>query len=105
MIQVKIFVPMGSMVLLNESGDIVVTWSEEHEASMRELIRKKLDAGYSFFIVEKKLFGMIEKRKKVTDISQIQKGTKLLLRDDDAVRLFEDGKVKVSKREGELNAG
>ena len=91
------FKPMGSMILLNETGDVTIEWSDEHEESMRALIEKKLSEGYSFFILEKRFFGLMETKQKVTDIDQIQKGTKLLLRDEDAIRLFNDGKVKVKK--------
>ncbi len=93
----------GSLILLNSTGDIVLEWSSEHEASMRDLIEKKIKEGYSFFIV-KKVFG-ISRRVKVKSIDQIKQGAKLLLRDEDALRLFEQGKITASQTEkGELIA-
>ena len=105
LLMLKSDLPMGSMILLNESGDIEIIWSDEHEESMRELIEKKLKEGYSFFILEKKFWGLVECKEKVISMDQIQKGSKLLLRDEDAVRLFNDGKIKVkkSKEKRELN--
>ena len=96
----------GTLTLLNETGDIELVWSDEHEESMRALIEKKIREGYSFFIVERKLFGCIERHKLVKDISEIKKGTKLLLKDEDAVRLFEEGKIgaKVNKSKRNIEA-
>lgn len=100
------FQPIGSTTLLNQSGDVTIVWSEEHEAEMRKLIEKKLSEGYAFFKIEKKAFGLIKCKEKITSIDQIQKGTELLLRDEDAIRLFNDGKVRVKKNETkELVAG
>ena len=90
---------MTSMILLNECGDVTITWSEEHEEHMRELIEKKLKQGYSFFLIEPLVFGLIKQEVKVTNIDQIKRGTKLVLRDDDAIKLFEAGYINIEKHE------
>jgi hypothetical protein len=92
------FKPMGSMTLLNGSGDVTITWTTENEEHMRGLIEKKLKEGYSFFVVEKVL-GIIPIKKKVTTMDQVKLGSKLLLQDKDAIRLFEEGKINVEKNE------
>jgi hypothetical protein len=103
MTRTKEFAPLGSMILLNQTGDVTIVWTEEHEESMRALIAQRIKDGYTFFVVEKKLFGLISSKQKVHDIGQIQKGTKLLLRDEDAIRLFSEGKIGVTAKEkGEI---
>lgn len=93
------------MILMNESGDVTITWTQEHEAEMRGLIEKKIKEGYSFFLVEKK-FKFFNQKTKITSVDQIQRGSKILLRDEDAIRLFSEGKIQVEKNDAvELTAG
>jgi hypothetical protein len=97
---------MSSIILLNEAGDVTITWSEEHEEHMRELIEKKLKDGYSFFLIESLVFGLIKQEVKVTSIDQITKGSKLVLRDEDAIKLFESGHINIEKNTNQkLKAG
>lgn len=42
------------LTLPNEHGDITLSWTEEQDGMMREMIRKKMDEGYAFFIVVQK---------------------------------------------------
>lgn len=90
---------MASMTLLNGTGDVTITWTAENEESMKALIEKKIKDGYSFFVVEK-IFGIIPHKTRVTSIDQVKLGSKLLLQDNDALRLFEEGKIEVEKTEG-----
>jgi hypothetical protein len=92
---------MASMILLNESGDVTIIWSEEHEEHMKLLIEKKLKEGYSFFLVKPYIFGLVKKAVKVTSIDEITTGSKLILRDEDAIKLFEAGHIKVKKNENQ----
>ena len=98
------FVPMGSMTLLNACGDVTICWDESNSSRMHELIEKKLKEGYSFFILEPKLFGLYNTKVKVLSIDQIKMGSKLVLQDEDAIRLFSENKVKVTKRDKGDNA-
>lgn len=38
-----------SMTLLNISGDITLTWTEEQDKNIEKLIQEKIKEGYSFF--------------------------------------------------------
>lgn len=91
------FKPIGSMILMNTSGDVTITWAAEHESEMRSLIEQKLKQGYTFFIVKKKCFGLVKHKEKLIDVNQLKVGADLLLRDEDAIKLFTDGKVKATK--------
>jgi len=96
----------ASMILLNEAGDVTIIWSEEHEEHMKLLIEKKLKEGYSFFLVKTIAFGLIKKAVKVTSIDEITTGSKLILRDEDAIKLFEAGHINIEKHEKrKLEAG
>lgn len=89
---------MASMTLLNGTGDVTITWSEENEEKMRSLIERKLKEGYSFFVIEK-ILGFIPHKTKVLTMDQVKVGSKILLQDEDAVRLFEEGHIGVEKVE------
>ncbi len=40
-----------AITLLNRSGDITISWDDEDQDKVEELVRKKMAQGYSFFIV------------------------------------------------------
>ena len=88
---------MPSMTLLNQTGDVTITWDEKYEAEMRELIKKKIEEGYVFFIVKRKMLGLLKTKEQVVSIDQVKKGVDLLLKDEDAIALFSAGKINVTK--------
>lgn len=79
--------PFYSVTLLNETGDITLTWDDGEDAEIKRMIQAKLDAGYVFFILEPrvsflKMLG--EKKRTIKDISEI-KGNKIVMKTDDSV--------------------
>lgn len=40
-----------SLTMLNESGDTTITWEEENDAAMIEIIQRKMDAGVTFYMI------------------------------------------------------
>lgn len=40
-----------SITLLNRSGDITISWDDEDQAKVEDLVKRKMKEGYSFFIV------------------------------------------------------
>lgn len=40
-----------TMTLLNFSGDITLTWTQEQDEQIQQLIEQKLKEGYSFFVI------------------------------------------------------
>lgn len=83
------------MIMLNLTGDVSITWDENQDAVMRTYIQKKMDAGYVFFKLEKRLLG--KKMVKITDINQIGHQRKVWLDDDELENVIKDGKVKIMR--------
>lgn len=88
---------MASMILLNESGDITIEWSDQYEKEMKELIKKKIAEGYTFFIL--KSFLGFQRKVKLVSAEDLSPGARLVLHDEDAVRLFQEGKIKAGSTE------
>lgn len=82
-----------SLTLLNEMGDLSLTWDEEKDDEMAAIIQKKLDQGIRFFIVEPFTKNQIEV-KKLSDV----KGRQINVPDEDIEKLFTDGKIGIIKR-------
>lgn len=54
------FEEVPSITFANGRGDVTITWTEENKAFVKELIEKKINAGYTFFIyTPRKLFGTL----------------------------------------------
>lgn len=84
---------MGSMSLLNEMGDLTVSWDSEKDEEMQKIIEKKMAEGIRFFIVKPFTKDQIEV-KTIEDISSRE----IVLKDEDIERLFTEGKVGIFKR-------
>lgn len=106
-----------SLTLLNETGDITLTWENSEDTEIKSMIQAKLDAGYVFFILEPrvnflKMLG--NKKKTIRDVSEI-KGRKVIMKtdsdssnakhllsgainlgDSDSEQLFLNGKVGIA---------
>lgn len=82
-----------SMTLLNEMGDLSITWDEDKDDEMAVIIQKKLDQGIRFFIIEPFTKKQVEV-KKLEDI----KGRQISVPDEDIEKLFTEGKVGIIKR-------
>ena len=60
-----------SIMWLNETGDITLSWSKDRDEIMKKIIQQKMDEGYSFFIVKR---GMVNTSyTKVDSVDQIKK--------------------------------
>lgn len=86
---------MNSITFLNEHGDITITWDESNSEEVKQMIQQKLDAGYKFFIVDKK-FGFIPNKTKLTHVSQLKDSGKILMKDKEVEKLFFEGHVNIS---------
>lgn len=101
-----------AITFLNGSGDITITWDAKHDEKMKELIRKKMKEGYSFFttrhvplthIPYKRQLGQkgVETMKdliiKDKDFEKIVK----MMDDADIARQVDEGHAGIAKRQGE----
>jgi len=98
----------GTLILLNETGDLTLSWKDDDSDKMRTLIERKMKQGYSFFILEPSFLGLFKKQRKITDINSIQKDTdgkySIMLCDKEAEKLFSEGTIRIGKTpEGDFN--
>lgn len=84
---------MRTMTLLNEMGDLTITWDEDKDAEMEVIIQKKLDQGIRFFQIET----FSKKQIQVQKLDEVR-GRVLNIPDEDIERLFTDGKIGIIKR-------
>lgn len=67
-----------SITLLNKSGDITISWDDEDQEKVQELVRRKMEEGYSFFIVrEPGMRGAAPKLKAEDELSHRAANNKL----------------------------
>lgn len=52
-----------SIIFLNMTGDIQITWDEQNEDAILALVEKKMQEGYSFFILKPRALGLLGKKK------------------------------------------
>lgn len=73
-----------ALTMLNEQGDVTVAWTEERDAEMIEIIRKKMAAGIVFFIIEPRMGGLLPPSKKpLKKAEDARKYRALSIRDED----------------------
>lgn len=77
---------MASTTLLNATGDFTLEWDEGRADAMEQWIDKKMKAGFSFFVVERKLFGLVKKKTAITSSDDLKERS-VKISDDDMVRL------------------
>lgn len=85
---------MRSLSLLNEMGDLTITWEADKDDEMAAIIQKKLDQGVRFFLIEPFNKSQATEVKTLADI----KGRQISVPDEDVEKLFTDGKVGIIKR-------
>ena len=83
-----------SMTLLNEMGDIEVTWDSQNDDAMREVIEKKMKEGVRFFILKPFPGGFLFRKTALKTIADL-KENRVKIGDGDVEKLFEAGKVQV----------
>lgn len=77
---------MRSLTMLNESGDTTIAWTEDLDDEIEGIIRKKMEEGITFFIVQREHGTRME----LKDASDAKKHRALAIPDDD-LRKFVDG--------------
>lgn len=94
----------ASMTLMNATGDFTLEWDESKAGAMERWIQKKMDEGFSFFVVERKLLGLVKSKKAINKISDL-KDRSVKISDDDMQRLAgDDGELFKILSEGTVDA-
>lgn len=70
---------------LNSHGDITISWGEDDHDSMIEVIEKKMNEGYMFYVIEPKFFGLYKKQVVLekNNINKLNKQKNIVIKDDD----------------------
>lgn len=79
---------LGSIVFLNRTGDITLTWDERNDEKIKELVRKKMAEGYQFFTMRKVVIDAIQVKRKV-GLKGIDTIKSLIIEDDVFEKLVE----------------
>jgi len=87
------------LILLNESGDLEITWEPENDAKMRAIIEKKMKEGVRFFIMKPLIGNFMPVRSKMTNLSQL-KDAHITIRDADIETMFKAGDVSLFRNSG-----
>lgn len=85
-----------SLVLLNEMGDVEISWDSDQDEAMRAVIEKKMAEGVKFFQVTTK--GIFARRKRLKNLDDLQR-CRIQVADGDIEKLFMQGKVEFHRRE------
>lgn len=49
----------STIVFLNMTGDVTITWDDQNEAAVLALVQKKMNEGYTFFILKPRFGGLL----------------------------------------------
>lgn len=81
-----------ALTILNETGDTTIVWTDDRDAEMEAIIRKKMAEGITFFIIEPRFYGLLPPKKtQLTDAADASKHRALSIPDADFARFVESG--------------
>lgn len=82
-----------SLRLLNEHGDLTITWLPEQDDEIEKIIAARMAAGVTFYLLPKKATS--KPTKKLKDSAKAREYRALLVKDEDLTKFVLDGKGKV----------
>lgn len=70
---------------LNGHGDITISWNDDDHNDMLNLIEKKINEGYVFFIIETKFLGLSKKEIAINknNLNLLEKKKNIIIKDKD----------------------
>lgn len=89
-----------SCMFLNGHGDLNISWGEDDHNEMVDVILKKMEEGYTFFVVEKKFLGLYKKKSELKGEIAVKqlKSREIVVKDEDLeIFLKKASKAGVSK--------
>lgn len=84
------------LVLLNNIGDVCISWEADQDIELLTYIQKKIDAGYIFFILDRSFFNLVKRKKVIKSVNEIGAERKVYLDDADAEELAKTNKIKIN---------
>lgn len=88
-----------ALTILNETGDVTITWDEGADERMLEIIQKRMNAGFVFFLIEPRMGGLVppDTSKRLKKPEQALKHRALSMKDDDFEKLVAAGDAELVK--------
>jgi hypothetical protein len=84
------------LVLLNNIGDVCISWEADQDTELLTYIQKKIDAGFIFFILDRSFFSLVKRKKAIKSVNEIGKDRKVYLDDADAEVLANSNKITIN---------
>lgn len=84
-----------ALTILNETGDVTITWDAENDERMLPLIEAKMKAGFTFFLIEPRMGGLVapDTSKPLKKVKDALKYRALSMKDEDFEGLVAEGKA------------
>lgn len=83
------------MILLDQTGDTVLTWDETNDVDAMTQIEKMMNKGYAFFIIDEGFKKKTGRPKRLRDVDDIPpRMREVLVADDDVAELVKSGKLR-----------
>lgn len=93
--------PERICTFLNGHGDITIEWSKEDDSKMKDLISKKLQEGYTFFVIKPILLGLGKRKSRVKNIADVDKKSITILDEDIQTFIREANNVNLLGAQGD----
>lgn len=86
-----------ALTILNETGDVTITWDAENDDRMVEIIERKLKAGITFFLIEPRMGGIVapDTSKPLKKVKDALKHRALSMKDEDFEAMVAEGKAEL----------
>jgi hypothetical protein len=94
---------MGTLTILNEAGDTTLSWTPDRDEEMERIIRKKMDEGVTFFVVDRRGRPPAQPKRggKLEDASAARKQRALVIPDEDLAKFVDSGSGTVERASDE----
>ena len=79
-----------SRLLTSAMGDVTIGWTDDQAEVMTALIQKKMDEGYSFFILDTE-----QREIRLRDIKDLERTKSVIIGDKEAESLILQGKIGI----------
>lgn len=88
-----------ALTILNQTGDVTVTWDAENDERMLEIIEKKMKVGITFFLIEPRMGGIVapDTSKPLKKTKDALKHRALSMKDADFEAMVAEGKAELVK--------
>ena len=88
-----------ALTILNETGDVTITWDETADERMLEIIEKKMKAGITFFLIEPRMGGLVapDTSKPLKKTKDALKHRALSVKDEDFEAMVAAGAAELVK--------